>query len=68
MIIRKYTCKRCSIKFSSNKKLHEHVREHYTKKLIVASKATSIAILIAILEEALIAASKVALNASKKQS
>ena len=30
--IKKYVCKRCSFKFSSNIKLHQHVHDYYRKK------------------------------------
>ena len=33
----RFACKRCFVKFASNIKLHVHVREHHTKKLIALS-------------------------------
>ena len=40
MIIRKYTCKRYSVKFFSNTKLYKYVRKHHIRKSIVASEVT----------------------------
>ena len=32
MLARKHACRRCSAKFPSNTKLHDHVRDHHTRK------------------------------------
>ena len=41
LIVETFACKRCSVKFASNIKFHDHVRTKHTKKLVSSTSFTS---------------------------